>query len=56
VLRRGKLIFDGAPAELGTGEAFENAIHELLTDEAHRVSLSERIDVLPHQPPPGPTP
>jgi sodium transport system ATP-binding protein len=54
VLRRGKLIFDGAPAQLGAGEAFEKAIHDLLTDEAHRVSTSERIDVLPNQPPPGP--
>jgi sodium transport system ATP-binding protein len=54
VLRRGRLIFDGTPSQLGAGEAFEDAIHQLLTDEAHRVSLSERIDVLPHQPPAGP--
>ena len=50
VVRRGKLIFDGAPAELGTGDAFEDSVHGLLTDEAHRVTMSERIDVLPHPP------
>ncbi len=57
VLRKGKLIFDGAPSGLGTGEAFEDAIHDLLTDEEHRVSVSERIDSLapPHaaEPPVG---
>jgi sodium transport system ATP-binding protein len=50
VLRRGKLVFDGAPSELGRGEAFEDAVHTLLTDQAHRPSLSERIDVLPRPP------
>ncbi|MBA2480031.1 MAG: ABC transporter ATP-binding protein [Planctomycetes bacterium] len=48
VLRKGKLIFDGAPSRLGTGKDFEDAVHGMLTDEAHRVSMSERIDVLPH--------
>jgi sodium transport system ATP-binding protein len=54
VLRRGKLVFDGPPSELGRGEAFEEAVHTLLTDEAHRPSLSERIDVM-HRPPGTPT-
>ncbi len=53
VLRRGTLIFDGSPAELGVGERFEQEIHGMLTDEAHRVSTSERIDVLPHPGAPG---
>jgi sodium transport system ATP-binding protein len=30
LLRRGRVVFDGAPAELGTGTQFEAAVHERL--------------------------
>lgn len=30
LLRRGQVVFDGAPAELGTGTQFETAVHERL--------------------------
>ncbi len=33
LLRRGQVVFDGAPADLGTGTQFESAVHERLRDD-----------------------
>lgn len=34
LLRRGQVVFDGAPADLGTGTQFETAVHQRLAEDS----------------------
>jgi len=48
VLRDGKLIFDGAPQALGSGEAFAAAVHGLLSDGAASAPTAPAPPSRPH--------
>lgn len=49
LLRRGQVVFDGAPADLGTGTSFEAAVHQRLADDAPASAAAP----LPADAPPG---